>query len=977
MAMKKEIKKASLLGRWKNREKKESAAMPISKAPKDIPIPLSGGQQRLFFLEQLYPKNPVYNTSEIYTFEGDLDLENLEKSLQAVFKTNDILRCSFHLHNGKPIQKVEKNATLNIEKFDLGNLSQEEKERRKEEIIIADSLSHFELENAPLMRATIIKLDARKHILFVTMHHIVMDKWSLGIFKEELAEFYKNPPSESKNVEIEPKMQFTDYAYWEQKRDIDAYQLKYWREKLSGDIPFLDLPTDRTLPNQPSFKGGSHVQYFSKELSNKVLELSNRIETTPYVLLLSAYYLLLYKYTGQRDILIGSPISVRNSKVLENVFGFFDETIVLRTGLSPSMSFVEFVAKVKKTTFEAFNNMDVSFDVLVKELKPERSLSSNPFFRTMFIYHAVPPTPSFGEGIEVTHTFYNKEIAKFDLTQYIANEDGILFSEFEYAKDLFDEDTIARFQQHYRILLEGIIADPDMAISKIQMLTQKEREFFLPEKTEADGPYHGYSSIHQIIEDIGSKQPNSIALSFSNSSKTYGELMKESDQLAKRILNYSQGNNEIVGLCVDRSVEMIVGLLAILKSGCAYLPIDPEYPSQRIAFMLEDSRVPLVLTQKEQLSNFEGFKGIKLLLENEAESIENFKGFPEVGKTDLAYVIYTSGSTGKPKGVPITHGNIINSTEGRLTFYPENPTAFLLMSSIAFDSSKAGVFWTLCTGGTLVISEKRLEQDIDKLSEVIERNSVSHTLMLPTLYKMLLEYSDLSKIQSLTTVMVAGEACPVSLCEFHFKKLPKVSLYNEYGPTEATVWCIAHQIKKDNLGDVVPIGKSVAGAEVYLLNESHDLVPLGAIGEIYIGGPGLAGSYLNRPELTDHAYINHPFEQGGEKKLYKTGDLGRYGKDGSIEFLGRADQQVKIRGFRIELDEIEKVVTQHSMAESAVVMIKESSETIDIDVAKLTDSNEISSYLERFLGDKEAEELIDYVQSLKEEEKTYWLEQIQ
>ncbi len=430
---------------------------------------------------------------------------------------------------------------------------------------------------------------------------------------------------------------------------------------------------------------------------------------------------------------------------------------------------------------------------------------------------------------------------------------------------------------------------------------------------------------------------------------------------------------------VDRSVEMIVGLVAILKAGCAYLPIDPEYPSQRIAFMLEDSRVPLVLTQKEQLSNFEDFKGIKLLLENEDESVENFKGFPEVDKADLAYVIYTSGSTGKPKGVPITHGNIINSTEGRLTFYPENPTAFLLMSSVAFDSSKAGIFWTLCTGGTLVISEKRLEQDIDKLSEVIERNSVSHTLMLPSLYKMLLEYADLSKIQSLTTVMVAGEACPISLCELHFKKLPNVSLYNEYGPTEATVWCIAHQIRKENLGDVVPIGKSVAGAEVYLLNENHDLVPIGAIGEIYIGGPGLAGSYLNRPELTDLAYINHPFEQGDEKKLYKTGDLGRYFKDGSIEFLGRADQQVKIRGFRIELDEIKKVVTQHSMIESAVVIIKAPSEAIDVDVdvAKLTDSNEITSYIDKFLSDKEAEELIDYVQSLKEEEKTYWLGQIQ
>ncbi len=978
--MKKEDNGSSLLNKWKNREKKkESRSKSISKAPKDAIIPLSRGQQRLYFLEQLYPKNPVYNSSEIYTFQGKLQVENLRESLQMIFAANHILRCSYHFVNGKAIQKFDDNLQLAITSFDLSDLAATDKKERQEELLTLDSLQYFNLDKAPLMRASILKLSTTETVLLITMHHIITDKWSMGIFSEQLANYYNELNSGHPIIKNESKIQYTDYAYWEQKKKVDEIQLNYWKQKLSGEIPTLELPTDHPAPMQSSFKGASHIQNYSERLSKRLLDLSKKLETTPYVLLLSVYYLLLFRYSGQKDILIGSPISTRNSKVLEDIIGFFDETIVLRTGLSPSMNFMKLVEKVRETTLEAFSNKDVPFDVLVKELKPERSLGTNPFFRVMFIYHDAPPSPSFGRDIDLSYTFFNKGISKFDLTLYISNEDGLLSSEFEYSTDLFKEPTIIRFQEHYRLLLEGITTNPDRSISEIPMLSQKEKAFFLTHQNLENGPFEHFTAIHQIIEEAAQENPDRQALVFGNESMTYKRLILESDIVAQRILSYSKGENEIVGLCTERSLEMITCLLGILKAGCAYLPLDPDYPSKRIEFMLMDSKVQVILTQKTLTPLFDRFKGAVLMFDDvvKDKNIHTARKLPVQLKDAIAYVIYTSGSTGKPKGVPITHNNIINSTQGRLTYYPENPSAFLLLSSIAFDSSKAGIFWTLCTGGTLVISEKWIEQDIDKIGDVILANSVSHTLMLPSLYKMILEYSNLSKLPSLTTVIVAGEACSSSLCDLHFKKLEKVSLYNEYGPTEATVWCTAYQISKENIGSVVPIGKPVANAEIYILSESLKLVPLGAIGGIYVGGAGLSGNYFNRPDLTGVAYINHPFEQGSQKKLYKTGDLGRYLKDGNIEFLGRADQQVKIRGHRIELNEIENILGENPMIDKVVVMMEESEREIIFDLSKTPDTEEIITHFESYLNSQQAEQLLESVESLKEEERDYLLRQMQ
>ena len=948
----------SILRRWKNKDKGKLAKDIIGKVPNGATIPLTGGQQRLFFLESLYPKNPVYNSSEIYTLRGQLSIVNLKRSLQAIFDLNDVFRCSFHISEGVPFQIVEDSVTLDLIEYDVSNLSASEKDLKLKEIMSTDALNPFNLQNPPLIRTTLIKKDVNEHILFLSMHHIIVDKWSMGLFREQLAKYYISLPALSEISEIESKVQFVDYAYWEQRRDIDKGQLEYWKNKLSGNIPKLELPTDYPQPVHPSFKGDSNVQFLSKSLSDRIIELSRKAECTPFVLLLSVYYVLLFRYSRQNDIIIGSPFSIRTFKAFESIIGFFDETILLRTDFLSSISFIELVKRVRQTVLEAFSNKDVSFDVLVKELKPKRVAGINPFLRTMFIYHDVPPMPYIGGDLELSYDFYNTGVSKFDLTLYVANENGRILTEFEYSTDLFDKTTIEQFQEHYRLLLIGITDNPELDISAIPMMTEREKEILLPKKSTYPAPFESYKAIHEIIRQTALDNKVAIALVYGQEQMTYGELDELSNRIAQEILTYTNNDNQTVGLCLERSTTLIAGLIGILKAGCAYLPIDPDYPLNRISFMLEDSKVPLVLTDKDLLPKFKTFRGTQLVIKDIINSKEsNSIVFPDVNSNDLAYIIYTSGSSGKPKGVPITHSNIINSTEGRLLFYPENPSAFLLMSSVAFDSSKAGIFWTLCTGGTLVISEKRLEQDVAKMNDIIYANKISHTLMLPSLYKVLLDYSELSKLESLTTIMVAGEACSTSLCNSHFKKLPNVGLYNEYGPTEASVWCMAFMVKNENLGNIVPIGRAVAKAEIYLLDPNLNLVPFGAVGEIYVGGPGLAKTYLNRPDLTDLSYINNPFSDSIGSKLYKTGDLGRYRNDGEMLFLGRADHQVKIRGFRVELNEIEEVIRENPAVGNALVVIAESEKLDDTSLA------ENASYLIAYL---ECQENLDKEQLKKD-----------
>lgn len=952
--MEKKLNKESLLDKWKNKQKKENALAVIQKAPSDAIIPLSHGQKRFWFLQQMYPQNPFYNLSEIYEFQGDLNVDVLEKSLKLVFENHKIFKSFYTAENGSPKLNISDSVSLELEKKEFSKTSKIDVQ------IFLDKQAHlnFDLDSAPLIKASLLKLNKSKYILFLTMHHIIADQWSMRVLRETLAKNYKSLLNDEFVEETKTEINFFDYAYWEENSQNYDKEIKYWKSKLSGKIPNLNLPNDFKRPTKPSYKGDFNSIEFSKETSLQVLETSKKLGITPFVLLLSAYYILLRNFSQQEDILIGTPVSNRNQKNLEDVFGLFIDTIVLRTSVNKSLTIFDFINEVKKMFSEALSNKDIPFDNLVKELNLERSLSTNPLFQVMFVYSTKSEFPDFGNDLTLTkNSEYNAKVSKFDLTLFITDNDGELTSTFEYATDLFEEKTIIRLQEHLKQTINYTIENIDKTIADLPKLTVGDKHIIKELNTDKQNAFSNFQSIHSIIEKVSKSNPNEIALTFGNEQITYFELNKRANLVAYNILEFPS-ESKIVGLYIERSLNMIVGLLGILKSGCAYLPIDPDYPLQRIKYIIKDAKVSNVLTHSNLTERLSNFEINPIFIDSLSTKTTDFKvDLPVTKEKDLAYVIYTSGSTGQPKGVPISHKNIIKSTAGRLDFYSKNPTSFLLMSSISFDSSKAGIFWTLCSGGNLIITKKRIEQDIDLISDIIEKNKVSHTLILPSLYKVILENVEHSKLKSLNTVIVAGEACSKEICETHFENLSNVSLYNEYGPTEATVWCTADKIeKKDLQKNQITIGKPVANSKIYILNSEREVVPIGVAGEIYIGGTNLSEGYLNKPKLSDTVFIKNPLNT--KEIIYKTGDLGRFNNDGNLEFLGRVDQQIKIRGYRVELDDIENTIDRYDIVNKSVVLAKQNSSNQIYLVAFIKPNN---AFNEDILKTKLKKELPDYM----------------
>lgn len=966
--------KDSLLARWKNRNKSVVSTNPIDKAPHGAKIPLSHAQRRLWFLQQLYPKSAFYNYSEAYTFQGALNQNVLKKAIQKIFEDHDILRTQYHLENDKIYQSVNPILELEFTEYDLSKTSEEAANLKAQNIIESEAKKAFHLSSQCLIRPCLIRISPRHHILQLTMHHIITDEWTMKLFRQELSKNYEQLLTIGCLDEKKDQLQYTDYAYWENNNQTNHSQLEYWKNKLSGDIPILNLPTDFSRPVQTKFEGNiSKTQRYSEQLSQKVLNLAKNLGATPFVLMLSVYYIFLNKYSGQKDLLVGSPITLRDDKLTESLFGFFLNTLVLRAEIDNEIPFDEFVNKIRKNTLDAFKNKNFPFGELVKTLNVERTLSTNPFFQVMFVYNDEIKMLDFGNGLQVSHRFLDPKVSKFDLTIFITEEKGVLSSTFEYSSELFEASTIERFQGYFKTLLEGIVLNPQENIFELNMIPPKEKELLIKQEPPFANSFSNFTGIHEIIESVSQKTPDAIAVTFNNNSVSYKQLNDRANTISQNLLAHLEQHNKIVGLCIDRSVEMVVGMLAILKAGCAYLPIDPEYPKERIDFMLNDAGVNVILTE-QKLENLFSQSHITLLNVDDTENTEYTPNIstPKVKPTDLAYVIYTSGSTGKPKGVPITHQNIITSTAGRLSFYDDNPNAFLLMSSISFDSSKAGIFWTLCTGGNLVVTEKRIEQDIDKIGNLINQHSVTHTLMLPSLYNLILQHIDSNNLTSLKTVVVAGEACGKHILVNHFKKLPELKLYNEYGPTEATVWCVAHKIEKEDIKNAtIPIGKPVANAKIYLLDELSNPVPFGSIGEIYIGGPALTTGYINRLDLNEAAFFENPFNPN--EKLYKTGDIGRYSNNKTIEFLGRADQQIKIRGFRVELSEIEKVINSYSDSiKNTYVVVEDEFDGVNI---QMDNPSNLEFVLEK-IDDEDLERIIASIEALGDNQKKYLLNQL-
>ena len=960
----------SLLAQWKAKRKPVDQGGGLDKAPPGARIPLSYGQQRIWFLQLLYPESSFYNYTESYSLYGRPDADLLKMSLQIMTDSHGILRTSFHIEEGQIAQRIEPEVKVELKFHDLSKLNRETVALEKQRLLMESAGTVFQLNLAPPGRYTLIKIHEGHFELLITMHHILTDAWSMELFRKQLCTIYTGLVAGDKVLPRTGDLEYADFAYWERSLPIETSKLHYWKEKLSGDIPVLNLPADYPRPAGPSFRGAQNRLSYSPEFSSDVLSFSKVLKITPYTLFLSLFYVVLYRYTRQEDILVGSPVSKRSTNSLEKMLGFFSETLVLRTEITPDLSFEELTERVRETTLNAFANKEVPFDLIVRELQLTRSLESNPLFHVMFLYHSFTGSDKLGTELTLEPDYPDTGVSKFDLTLFVFEKGGILTTMFEYATDLFHETTITRMQQHMKMLLEQILRAPEVKIGKISMISVEEMDFFHGINRREAHPFTNYSSIHQPIEAMSLQYPAGKALVMGQESVSYLQLNSWSNKVAAAILEHTNGDNLVVGLCIDRSMEQYIGMLGILKAGCAYLPLDPESPAARNDFMIADSQAALVLSTAELAALFGHTNQQLLFLDDILANDRASDSTLPVGSGDkLAYIIYTSGSTGNPKGVPVTHRNLLASTGGRLQFYPDNPAAFLLMSAITFDSSKAGIFWTLCTGGTLVIADKHAEQDIGGIEKLIKENGVTHTLMLPSLYQMLLRYANPENLKALETVIVAGESCTPSLCQMHFEKLPWALLYNEYGPTEATVWCVAHRLSIHDAEGPVAIGKPVAEAEVFLLDQELGLVPFGAIGELFIGGTGLSGRYINRPELSNLAYIPHPFDNARDAKLYKTGDLARFNKEGNLIFLGRADQQLKIRGFRIEPEEIEAIIGEHPMVDRVAVIAREQNRKTEVPIPEMANTSGLINFLGNHIREEQLHELLNFVESLDEAER--------
>ncbi|WP_081694816.1 MULTISPECIES: non-ribosomal peptide synthetase [Planktothrix] len=896
-------------------------------------FPVSFAQQRLWILAQLEPDSPFYNMFKAVHLQGRINIEILERSLNEIIDRHEILRTNFQEVEATPVQVITPHATLKISVIDLQGLSEQEQSEELQLLATEDQLQPFDLTTGILLRVTLVQLKSESSALLLTMHHIISDGWSMGVLLKELSSLYQEFLLGHGSVLPKLPIQYADFTIWQRQwlqGENQGFitiqnQINYWKQQLAAAPPLLELPTDRPRPSVQTFRGGCLSFQIDERLTASLKELSHKSATTLFMTLMAAYVTLLFRHSGQNDILVGTPIASRNYQELEGLIGFFVNTLVMRTRLEGNPSFEELLKQVRSVCTNAYANQDVPFEQIIETLQIERSLSHSPLFQVMFVLQNVAMEELETPGLKISPLSLDNVNAKFDFALQmweINTEKGnSLQGSWQYNLDLFDQDRIARMSGHFQTLLEAIVANPQEPIGTLSLLTERERHQLLVEWNDTDTAYPDKKCIHQLFEEQVERTPNHVAVVFENESLTYGELNNRANQLAHYLRqNYQIKPDTLVGICVERSLEMIIGILGILKAGAAYLPLDPEYPSERLQFILEDSGILLLLTQgfleeKLRLTNLKSLNQI-LYLDEQIFSSSLTDNPSSQTKTDsLAYVIYTSGSTGKPKGVMIENRSIVNlALAWSDVFQIQNHSRVLQFGSLSFDLSIGEIASALAAGASLYLAQKETLLPSQILVDFLTEKQISHAFLSPSALSVLPQ-APLSNLQFLT---VGGEACTAKLMTEWSKGR---NFFNAYGPTEITVCSTVARLTKDE--EKVSIGRPVSNTQIYILDSYLQPVPIGVPGELHIGGAGLARSYLNRPELTQEKFIPNLFDKAEGSKLYKTGDLCRYLADGNIEFLGRIDNQVKIRGFRIELGEIETLLNQYPQIKASVVIVRE------------------------------------------------------
>src|SRR6266511_2065148 len=902
-------------------------APPLVRVARVERLPLSFAQRRLWFLDQLAPNNPFYNCPGAVRLEGRLDIEALERSVNEIVRRHEVLRTRIVVEEGQPVQVIEDWAPRSLEVEDLTDLPLEEREEVARRTTKQEAVKGFDLGRGPLIRVKLLKLGGDQHVALFTTHHIVSDAWSMGVLVRELCALYQAMSEGKPSPLPELEIQYADYAVWQRAYlaggALEA-EVGYWKEKLK-DAATLDLPTDHARPPAPSYRGGKEKVELGKELSEGLRNLSRREGATMFMTLMAAFKTLLMRYSGEEDISVGTAIANRTRREVEGLIGFFVNTLVMRTDLRGNPSFRELIKREREVALGAYAHQEAPFEKLVEEINPGRDLSRSPLFQVMMTLQNTGRAELEMKGLKVTGMGEETGAAKFELTLILSEVEGGISGSLEYSLDLYEGETIRRMARHYEQVLGEVAREAGRRIREIELLSEAERRQIVEEWNETGREYEEKGFAHEMIGEQARRRGEAIAVRSEQGEVSYGELERRANRLGNYLRKMGVGREEVVGICADRTAEMVIAMLGVMKAGAAYVPIDGSYPDERVRYMLEDAGVRVMLTQGEAGGRVEEkwVKGEVINLERRWEEIgEESDESPgmETGEDNLAYVIYTSGSTGKPKGVSISRRGLANSTCARLHFYREPVSSFLLVSPFGFDSSVAGIYWTLCQGVTLVLPPEGLEREPVQLLRLMEENNTSHLLCLPTLYSWLLTESRPGQMNSLKCVIVAGEACPSEVVERRRAALACAELFNEYGPTEGTVWSSVYGDCVKHPRVPTPIGKPIANTQMYILDEEQEPAPVGVRGEIYIAGMGLARGYLGRPELTAERFL--PNKVGGEEggRVYRTGDLGRYLSDGNIEFIGRADEQVKVRGYRIELGEIQAALQEHRSVRQSVVV---------------------------------------------------------
>ena len=900
-------------------------------------LPLSFAQERLWFLEQFQPGSPVYNIPLSMRMPGPLNIRALNWSINEVVRRHEVLRTSFPNRRGCPAQVIAPEMTLDLPISDLQTYLSEDREREARRIATEEVRGIFDLSRVPLLRARLLRWGPEDHVLLLTVHHIVADGWSIGILLQELSVLYQAARSGKPSPLPPLRLQYADFSQW-QRNWLTSERLKsevtYWRERLAGAPTVLALPTDRSRPTVQTYAGGLHVFTCSLTTTAQLRQIARELGGTLFMVLLAGFKTLLYRYTRQSDVVVGTPIASRNRTELEGLIGFFVNTLALRTDLSGDPQFLEVVRRVKSVTVGAYEHQDLPFEKLVEEIQPERNLGHHPVFQVLFALQNTPTVPADSLAAADSSQPDVHEVgtgtAKFDISVFFRETTRGMSAGIEYNTDLFEQSTIERMSSHFESLLTQIAANPERRLSDYSLLTEAERHQ-LTQWNRTKVAFSAPSSLTRLLESHAERTPKAAAVEFNGKTLTYRELNRRANQLAHILRQQGVGPDVCVGSCMESSLDLAIVVTGILKAGGVYVPLDPSFPQQRLSFMIDNSRVAVLLTQQRFAAMFEGYGATLVVLDS--DSWERTKPcdqnpIDDVDPENLAYVIYTSGSTGTPKGVAVPHRTLSNLVAWQIANSPgHKDVATLQFASPSFDVSLQEMFATWCAGGKLILAADDVRHDPPALLRKLKDDKLERLFLSPVALRSLAAaVTSGSALPALKQVIVAGEALQITeAIASMFLRLDDCLLYNQYGPSETHV--VSEFLLEGpfaNRSSLPPIGRPIANTQLYTVDwNTVSLTPVGIPGELCIGGVSLARGYTGRPDLTAEKFIPNPFGDEPGARLYRTGDLARFRSDGNIEFLGRIDQQVKIRGFRIEVGEVESALMRHPSVKDVAVVAQE------------------------------------------------------